>query len=670
VNDLFDLNPQQRAAVKYIDGPLLVLAGAGSGKTGVITHKIAYLIRDCQISAGHITAVTFTNKAAREMKERVSSLLGKDETRSLIVSTFHNLGLRILRKEHKSLGYKSGFSIFDTTDTLSLLKGLYKQDNASNLDDAEELRWRISKWKNDFILPEQALAEAEHDIDARFARFYVRYQRQLKAYNAFDFDDLILQPVLLFQQHNEALLRWQKRMHYLLVDEYQDTNASQYQLVKMLLGAHARLTAVGDDDQSVYSWRGARPENLDLLSKDYHRLKVIKLEQNYRSTSRILKCANQLISHNPHVFEKQLWSDLGYGEPVRVIECTSAEAEAERVTVEINTHKFQSRAKYSDYAVLYRSNSQARIFEKYLREMQIPYVVSGGTSFFERAEVKDIMAYLRLLANPDDDTAFLRIVNTPRREIGAATLERLSEYANQRDISLFEASFEMGLQEYLNERSLNRLQQFTHWINKHSDNAERGDPVKVARSLVLEIGYEDWLKDQSSELKVAERRMANVDELLDWLARLAKEEKGDNLGELLAHMALMDILERNQEEDKSDAVRLMTFHAAKGLEFPYVYMVGVEEECLPHRNSLKEDSLEEERRLAYVGLTRAQKELTITHAKHRRRYGEDVECEPSRFLYELPEDDLEWEGGGRQLDPETSKARGRAHLDSLKDMLA
>ncbi|MDH5767242.1 MAG: UvrD-helicase domain-containing protein, partial [Gammaproteobacteria bacterium] len=344
---MFDLNPQQRAAVKYIDGPLLVLAGAGSGKTGVITRKIAYLIRDCEISPKHITAVTFTNKAAREMKQRVSHILGKDEVRGLIVSTFHNLGLRILSKEHKKLGYKAGFSIFDTTDTLTLLKGLYKQNNASNLDDAEELRWRISKWKNDFIMPEQALLEAEHDIDARFARLYAHYQRQLKAYNAFDFDDLILQPVLLFQQHRDALESWQKRMHYLLVDEYQDTNASQYQLVKLLLGTHARLTAVGDDDQSVYSWRGARPENLEMLSQDYHRLKVIKLEQNYRSSSRILKCANHLISHNPHVFEKKLWSELGQGEPVRIIECSSAEAEAERVVVEINTHKFQNRTKNS-----------------------------------------------------------------------------------------------------------------------------------------------------------------------------------------------------------------------------------------------------------------------------------------------------------------------------------
>ncbi len=668
--DSLGLNPQQLAAVKYIDGPLLVLAGAGSGKTRVITQKIAYLIRDCRIKAGHITAVTFTNKAAREMKSRVSEALGKAETRGLIVSTFHNLGLRILRKDHKALGYKSGFSVFDATDTLVLLKGLYAQDSASNVDDAEQARWRISRWKNDFVLPEQAIVEAENDIDARYARLYERYQRQLKAYNAVDFDDLIMQPVILFQENHQVLERWQRRMHYLLVDEYQDTNASQYQLVKLLLGSRARLTAVGDDDQSVYAWRGARPENLALLQEDYPRLKLIKLEQNYRSSRRILKCANHLIRNNPHVFEKQLWSELGHGDPLRIIETGSAEAEAERVVVELNTHKFQKRSRFSDYAILYRGNSQSRIFEKYLREMQIPYVVSGGTSFFERAEIKDIMAYLRLLANPDDDTAFLRIVNTPRREIGAATLEKLGDYATKRNISLMDASFEFGLQQVLNERAFSKLQQFSNWVVKTNDDANRGDPVAVARSMVMEIGYEDWLKDQSSDLKVAEKRMENVYELLDWLARLAKEEKGENLGELVAHMTLMDILERNQEEEQAEAVYLMTLHAAKGLEFPYVYMVGVEEETLPHRTSIMEDSLEEERRLTYVGITRAQRQLTLTYAKKRRRYGEDVDCEPSRFLAELPAEEVEWEGGGREVDEEKSRERGRAHLASLKDLLA
>ncbi len=669
-NPLDGLNPQQRSAVEYISGPSLVLAGAGSGKTRVITQKIAYLIRDCQIKPVHIAAVTFTNKAAREMKARVAGLLGKGETRGLIVSTFHNLGLRILGLEHKHLGYKTGFSVFDATDTLVLIKGLYQQESLSNVDDAEDARWQISRWKNDFVSPEQAMSLAENDLELKHAILYGRYQRQLKAYNAFDFDDLILQPVVLFKQHPDVLQKWQKRIHYLLVDEYQDTNASQYQLVKLLLGDHARLTAVGDDDQSVYAWRGARPENLELLHQDYPGLKLIKLEQNYRSTSKILKCANHLIKNNPHTFEKQLWSDLGLGENIRIIECTSGEGEAERVTAELNTHKFQKRKKFSDYAILYRGNHQSRIFEKYLREMQIPYVVSGGTSFFERAEVKDIMAYLRLLANPDDDTAFLRIVNTPRREIGASTLEKLGEYANFRNVSLFAATFEMGLSHILNERALTKLQNFTNWINLLSDNAERGNPVEVAKDLVKEIGYQNWLEEQSSDLKIAEKRMENVYELTDWLERLYRDEKGENLGELVAHMSLMDILERNKEEAQSDAVSLMTLHAAKGLEFPYVFMVGVEEETLPHRTSIMEDNLEEERRLTYVGITRAQKELFITYAKHRRRYGEDIECEPSRFLNELPEEEIEWQGGGRKLDEETAKQRGRDHLAALKDMLA
>jgi len=667
---LAGLNTEQRAAVEYISGPMLVLAGAGSGKTRVITQKIAYLIRDCGIKPIHIAAVTFTNKAAREMKARVKSLLGKGEARGLIVSTFHNLGLRILGLEHKHLGYKAGFSVFDSTDTLVLIKGLYASESLSNVDDAEDARWAISRWKNDFISPEQAISNAENDLEIKHAMLYARYQRQLKAYNAFDFDDLILQPVVLFQQHPDVLEKWQHRIHYLLVDEYQDTNASQYQLVKLLLSNHGRLTAVGDDDQSVYSWRGARPENLALLNEDYPKLRLIKLEQNYRSTSRILKCANHLIQNNPHAFEKQLWSDLGLGSNIRVIECPGADGEAERVTVELNTHKFQKRTNFGDYAILYRGNHQSRIFEKYLRELQIPYVVSGGTSFFERTEVKDIMAYLRLLANQDDDTAFLRIINTPRREIGGSTLEKLGEYANARNVSLFEASFEMGLTTILNERAVTKLQNFTNWINLLSDNAERGNPIEVVNDMVKDIGYQNWLEEQSSDINIAEKRMQNVYELTDWLARLYKDEKGKNIGELVAHMSLMDILERNKEEAKEDMVSLMTLHAAKGLEFPYVFMVGVEEECLPHRTSIMEENLDEERRLAYVGITRAQKELTITYAKHRRRYGEDIECEPSRFLSELPEEEVDWEGGGRKVDEVAAKERGRGHLAALKDMLA
>ena len=662
------MNPEQREAVKYIDGPLLVLAGAGSGKTRVITKKIAYLIQDCGIKASHIAALTFTNKAAREMKGRVAEQLVGTNVRGLTVSTFHNLGLNILRKELHAADLKPGFSIFDSTDVQTVLRELQRAESGSNVDDADVISNRISRWKNDFITPEQALYSAENDQDAFYATFYIKYQRQLHAYNAVDFDDLIMKPVLLFQQNLEVLLRWRRKIHYLLVDEYQDTNASQYELLQLIIGTEARLTAVGDDDQSIYSWRGARPENIEGLNKDYPQLKVVKLEQNYRSTGRILKVANQLIRINPHAFEKRLWSDLGYGDVIRVIECTSGEAEAERVVMELQSHKFQKSTRFKDYAILYRGNFQSRLFERHLRELGIPYVISGAISFFERSEVKDIMAYLRLLSNPDDDTAFLRIVNTPRREIGPSTLEKVGKYATQRGISMMAACMEFGIKEILSERVWNKLTTFVQWVEATAEAVERGNPVQVARSMLEEIGYELWLFEQCKDDKKAERRMKNVTDVLDWLQRIADKEKGETLAEMVAHMCLMDILERNNEDEDLDAVSLMTYHAAKGLEFPNVYMVGVEEELLPHSSSIMEDNIEEERRLTYVGITRAKRNLTITYAKKRQRYGESVECEPSRFLDELPEDDLEWTGGGRQLDEETSKKNARSHLDMMKSM--
>ena len=669
ISNVEGLNPQQQAAVQYIDGPMLVLAGAGSGKTRVITYKIAHLIQVCGIKPQNITAVTFTNKAAREMKARVKEILGGREARGLKVSTFHTFGLNILRREHGRLGYKTGFTIFDAQDSLGILKDVFSAESDSNVDDAAEAQWQISRWKNDFLTPEQALSVSQDENQARYAGLYAQYQRKLKAYNGVDFDDLIMLPVLLFQQQPEVLESWQRRIHYLLVDEYQDTNASQYRLIKLLLGLRARLTAVGDDDQSIYAWRGARPENISLLVKDFPSLKVVKLEQNYRSTGRILNCANRLISHNPHEHPKRLWSDSGYGEPVKVIECSNAEDEADRVAIEINSHRFHNRTAFKDYAILYRGNHQSRIFEKYLRQYRIPYVLSGGTSFFERSEVKHIMAYFRLLANPDDDAAFLRAVNTPKRSIGSTTLEKLGDYATKRGVSMLAASFELGVREILTDTALNRLLRFTEWLVQVSDNAQRGDPAAVARELVRDIGYEVWMKEQSKDPKTAERRMENVRELLDWLERLSKDEKYESIGNMVAQMSLMDILERNQEEQDVDGVYLMTFHAAKGLEFPYVFMVGVEEDALPHHSSADGEMLEEERRLAYVGITRARKELTITMARKRQRYGEDIECEPSRFLRELPEEDLEWEGENCKRDEAGSKQRGRAQLAGLKAML-
>lgn len=665
------LNPRQNAAVKYIDGPLLVLAGAGSGKTRVITEKMAYLIQECGISASHIAAVTFTNKAAKEMKERVSGLLGPKEGRGLKVSTFHTLGLNIIRRELKALGLRQGFSIFDATDAHSLIKDIMHKDIGGDMEMCQIVLWKISSWKNALIGPDAALSVAADENEQLAAQVYKSYVRHLKAYNAVDFDDLIYRPVELFNEHPDILDVWQNRIRYLLVDEYQDTNSCQYRLVRQLVGSREALTVVGDDDQSIYAWRGAQPENLALLQNDFPRLKVIKLEQNYRSMGRILKAANQLIANNPHVFEKALWSDKGYGDPLKVLQCRDDEHEAERVVTEILSHRFKHRTDYRDYAILYRGNHQSRLLERALREQRIPYFLSGGTSFFEKTEVKDIMCYLRLMANPDDDTAFLRVINTPRREIGASTLEKLGSYAQLRNCSMLDAVHEFGLEQHLPERAVSRLRRFAEWLSRISERAIRGDFVSALRDMVHEIDYEQWLKDQSKDLNVADKRMANVHELLQWIEQLHEgEDKGKSLTEIVSHMTLMNILERQDEENTQDCVHLLTLHASKGLEFPHVFIIGMEEEILPHRTSIEEGNLEEERRLAYVGITRAQRTLTFSFTSKRKRFGEVSSCEPSRFLDELPDDDVIWEGGRNQdIDPEVKKERGQAHLANLRGML-
>jgi ATP-dependent DNA helicase Rep len=665
-----DLNPRQQAAVNYIDGPLLVLAGAGSGKTRVITSKIAHLINRCAMDPRSITAVTFTNKAAREMKQRITSMIGRDNGAGPAISTFHTLGLNIIRRELKRLGYKAGFSIFDQQDSDTLLKELLRKENLGDESELNAIQWTISGWKNDLISPEQALSGAQDELQAGKARLYAAYQRNLKAFNAVDFDDLIRLPVTLFRQHPDALETWQNRIRYLLVDEYQDTNQAQYELVKQLVGVRAALTVVGDDDQSIYAWRGARPENLAKLQADFPRLKLIKLEQNYRSSGRILRSANHLISNNPHVFEKRLWSDLGPGAALRVLECRNEVHEAEKVASEIIHLKVTAKAANNDIAILYRGNHQARQFEKTLRSHNIPYFLSGGTSFFARTEVKDVMAYLRLLANPDDDSAFLRIINTPRREIGPNTLEKLGAYAHQRDTGLLRACGELGLQSVLNPRAYDRLRQFTRLIETRAKEAEH-NPVEAVRNLVREIDYEDWIRANASSDSVADRRMENVTDLMDWMKALHNGELQEkSLVEMVNHLTLMDLLERQNEEEQQDQVHLMTLHAAKGLEFPHVFLVGMEEELLPHRSSIEEENIEEERRLAYVGITRARQSLTLTYAAKRKRFGEMIPCEPSRFLRELPEDDLNWEGRNSQLSQEEKQQRGSAHLANLKSMLS
>lgn len=664
------LNPRQQEAVNYISGPMLVLAGAGSGKTSVITRKIAYLIQQCGISARHIVAVTFTNKAAREMKERVTSLLRGAQGHGLTVSTFHNLGLNIIRREHALLGYKPGFSIFDDSDVKNLLTDIMQKEYAGD-DGVDEVKNQISQWKNDLVLPEQALEQARGAKEQTAAIVYSHYQRTLKAYNAVDFDDLIFQPVKLFQNQPEVLDKWRNRIRYMLVDEYQDTNTSQYLLVKLLVAERAQFTVVGDDDQSIYAWRGARPENLLQLKEDFPSLKIVMLEQNYRSTSRILKCANILIANNPHVFSKELWSEMGHGDEIRVIRCRNEDAEAERIAIEILTEHMRTQRPYSDFAILYRGNYQAKIMELKLQVHKIPYRLSGGTSFFGRQEVKDLMSYFRLLVNPDDDNAFLRVINVPRREIGSTTLEKLSNYAAQRQVSMYEACAEIGLGEHLSARYTERLARFKQYMDKLRQRCFSEDPIAALKEMILDIDYENWIRQNSSSEKACEYRMSNVWFLIDALKNtLERDDEGEmTIEEAIAKLVLRDMLERQEEdEDGAEGVQMMTLHASKGLEFPSVYIMGMEEEILPHRSSIEADTIEEERRLAYVGITRARQNLAFTFASKRKQYGEIIDCLPSRFLDELPAEDLQWEGLD-EAPVEVKAARGNNALADIRAML-
>jgi ATP-dependent DNA helicase Rep len=661
------LNSQQMAAVHYIDGPLLVLAGAGSGKTRVITQKIGYLINTCGYAANTVCAVTFTNKAANEMRARIAAVLPAANRRGLKVATFHTLGLSMIKRDAALCDLKKGFSIFDSEDCLQVLRGFLPANKANERDFILQIQQQISRWKNDLLSPEQIHQCAPEAAEA--ALIYPRYQQALKAYNAVDFDDLIRLPVRLLSEHPEVLEYWQNKIRHLLVDEYQDSNTSQYILVKKLVGVRAHFTVVGDDDQSIYAWRGAKPENLEQLQKDYPQLKIIKLEQNYRSTSRILHAANQLIAHNQHLFEKKLWSELGHGELLRVISCRDENDEAEHVVADLISHKMRSKTNYGDYAILYRGNHQSRIFEKVLRNYGIPYHISGGQSWFAKAEVKDVFAYLKLLCNEADDAAFLRTINTPKRGIGDASLDALGCHVQTRGISLYAGADHLALTELIAEKPRAALQSFKSWIEAVKKRLAAGSVVEHLRQMVEDSGYEAHIYEQSDSPAKAQKRMDNVWELIEWVGRLLEKKPEHTLADVVNKLILIDILEQSDEQD-TETLQLMTLHASKGLEFPYVYLVGMEEELLPHRVSIDDDQIEEERRLAYVGVTRAQKGLCFTLAKQRRRAGELQDCLPSRFLEELPQDSLEWFGKGGERCEVKSKNLAKSHLDGLKNMLS
>ena len=664
----FPLNDAQREAVRYVDGPLLVLAGAGSGKTRVITAKIGHLI-----ASGHdprrIAAITFTNRAAREMRERAAQLLGKQGQGGLVeavtICTFHALGLKIVRSHASSLSLKPNFSILDPGDIEPIVADLMQTSDRAR---ARAAQWRISGWKNALVSPKAAANAAQNDDEKAAALVYGRYDDALRAYQAVDFDDLIVLPNALLGSDAAAAARWRERCGHLLVDEYQDTNPAQYRLIRHLVGERAVFTMVGDDDQAIYGWRGASLDNLAQLPKDYPALRVIKLEQNYRSTVRILRSANSLIAGNPKLFDKKLWSDHGHGDPIRVAPAADDEAEAESVIRRLMAHRFEHRGHYGDYAILYRGNHQAKPFEQALRAQAVPYVISGGQSYFERVEIKDLVAYLRLIANDDDDPAFIRAITTPKRGVGATTLERLGAIGGARHESLFAAVYSDEALPGIPARQREILDAFCTLINDLRFRAEREPASRLLDELVASIGYDDYL-ESTCDKKQAEARSRSIRDFIGWLSKKGEEDR-KNLLELTQVVALITMLE-GLDQEQPDAVRLSTLHAAKGLEFAHVFVVGLEEGLLPHRESIANGNVEEERRLFYVGVTRAERSLHLSFCRKRKRVGGTIECQPSRFLGELAQEDLRW--SNVPLPPEEAakeKSTGKERLKQMKSMLA
>jgi len=659
------LNPQQQAAVEYDQGPLLVLAGAGSGKTRVITQKIIHLLKHANIPAKQICALTFTNKAAQEMNQRITNILGSGVKKGLTISTFHQLGLQWIKREHRHLGLPKRFSLFDEEDARQILKKILPKGKTQDREFIQHLSQQISLWKNALLLPENISPSTPEEWELR--EYYQAYQAMLSACQAVDFDDLILRPTLALQQNEALQTAWQHRWRFILVDEYQDTNQAQYALIKCMLGPYTQLTVVGDDDQSIYAWRGANPENLNQLQDDFPQLKVIKLEQNYRSSANILTAANHLIANNPHVFPKALWSEHGPGDFIRVLQAKDELHEAELIVMDLISHKYQAGHNWGQYAILYRGNHQARHLEKMLRKNHAPYQISGGQSWFGRSEIKDVLAYLKLVTNFQDDSAFLRAINTPKRGIGEQSLHALSEYAKMAGHSMLHCADHLAVQTKLTEKPAQQLQNFKQWLTEWAKILTQADWSEHLSNFFNNMGLEVYWYEDSDNPTQAQKKVARIQELFKWMQNLHQKQPTASLEDILHKLMLIDLLSDQGEADEG-AIQLMTLHAAKGLEFPHVYLIGMEEGLLPHQHSLDEIALTEERRLAYVGITRAQKTLVFSYAQKRKRAGEWLVSTPSRFLQELPQDLMIWQG--LQSSPEEAKRVAQSHLSSLKSLLA
>ncbi|HMI77093.1 MAG TPA: DNA helicase Rep [Buchnera sp. (in: enterobacteria)] len=637
------LNINQTEAVNSIKGPCLILAGAGSGKTKVIISKIIYLINNCGYQSNHIAALTFTNKAAQEMKNRISEQICTTESKKIIISTFHALGMKIIRSELKTLGMKSNFSLFDEQDQIMLLKEISLKYLKENKNSLKTLLSFISNWKSKLLTPMQVLKLVKSKLERIFADCYKKYDNYLRTCNILDFDDLIFLPTLLFKNNLSARIRWQKKIRYLLVDEYQDTNEIQYELIKLLSNSDNNFTLVGDDDQSIYSWRGARPQNILLLKEDYPTLQVIKMEHNYRSSQRILKAANFLIANNPHIFKKNLFSELDYGSKIKVSITENEEHEAKKVVKKIISHHRIHHTTYNDYAILYRSNYQCRILEKILLHNHIPYHISSSFSLLSRPEIKHLISYLRFVVNPNDNNAFLKIINLPSRQIGSVTLNKLTTWAKKNKKSFFDASIDIELKKILTVRSINNLEKFIFWIQSIINLVEL-TPYDVLDNIVKDIKYEKWIYKNTIDPNIRTCKINNISIFSKWIKDMLKGNQTDtplNLSQIITKFTLRDVIDNTVDNHDIDKVQLMTLHASKGLEFPVVFIIGMEEGILPHYSAIA-DNVDEERRLAYVGITRAKKELFFSYCKKRYQYGETLYPQPSRFLFELPQNDLIW----------------------------
>ena len=654
------LNPPQREAVLHAQGPLLVLAGAGSGKTRVIVEKIAHLIQSKHYPAKRIAAITFTNKAAKEMRERVAKRIKGDAADGLTICTFHALGLKLLQIEHAKLGLKRGFSVFDSDDSHAQMKDLMP---GAKPDAVQAMQGLVSRAKNTGLSPEEAVAAAQSPREREAAQLYAKYQQRLTTFNAVDFDDLIRLPVQLLESDEDCRLGWRERIGYLLVDECQDTNDAQYRLLKAIAGEKGHFTCVGDDDQSIYAWRGANPENLSQLGKDYPALRIVKLEQNYRCSNRVLRAANALIANNPHEHLKKLWSQQADGERIRILECRDGEHEAERIASEIHFLNQSRKAEWGEFCILFRGNHQSRPLEKAMQLLRVPYHLSGGTAFLDRGEVKDALSWLRLIANPEDDAAFLRAVQSPKREVGTTTLAKLAELAQQAGQPMSRAAESVGLLKHLQPRAANALSGFVDIVRGLRNDARTLTPAELVRKLNERSGLLAALRAQCKNEQMFALRRGNLDELADWFDGA---RGGAGPGELAASLALLSHADKGEPGNQ---VRLMSLHAAKGLEFRYVFIIGMEDGTLPHEASLEEGRLDEERRLLYVGITRAKEQLWLSYSREAQRWGTKLRLTPSRFLDELPADELQRDGADPVADAARKQERASAGFAAIKAML-